>query len=153
MNMCMSPPCLAEFISFSSNSTHPGVSKPSFPTLHLKLLVFHLRPYSLSTEQSYSISLFLSSACHEPIPLWLSFPQQSSSHYLVPTPFLGLQLLSTCPPSFLEHLLHLPAPVPLSLPSSLSSGLPSKSKCTTSNLPFSLCRRSPAPRLPTLPTC
>lgn len=80
MNMWMSPPYLTEFISFIPNSTHPDVIKPSFPTLpFLKLLAFYLKPYSSSTEQNYSISHFPSPACLEPTPLWLSFPQQSSS--------------------------------------------------------------------------
>lgn len=122
MNMWMSPPCLSEFISFSSNSTHPGDGKPSLPSLHLKLLAFHLRPYSLlSHRQSKTTASPTSSArlalnphhCGCVIP---TAELITLSCYLVPHPFLGLQLLSTCPPSFLEHFLHLPPQVPLSLP-------------------------------------
>lgn len=113
-------------ISFSSNSTHPGDSKPSLPSLHLKLLAFHLRHYSLSSHrQSKTTASPTSSArlalnphhCGCVIP---TAELITLSCYLVPHPFLGLQLLSTCPTSFLEHFLHLPPQVPLSLPFSLS---------------------------------
>lgn len=148
MNMWMSPPCLSEFISFSSNSTHPGDSKPFLPTLHLKLLAFHLRPYSLSSHRQNKTTASPTSSARLAL-------NPHHCGYVIPTAELITVMLSG-PPSF---------PWPAALVN-LSSFLPSWSIFYTCLLKYHfLClslfppgllfksTTSISPSLPPLPPC